>query len=112
LAIDLVVAGVSERSEPVAFLLCNHDRHVSLGLAPWMVIDMPEVAMLPLDDQGQRELDGMRAGRSVDDLDPVIDGVRMLEIQRRMSLRFPVGGFAQLASVGAGSISTRIVCRW
>jgi hypothetical protein len=103
---------MSERSGPDVFLICNHDGHVSLGLAPWTVIDLPDATVMPLDDQGQRELDRMCAGRSVDDLDPVIDGIRMLEIQRRMSLPFPVGGFAQLVTVSAESISARIVHRW
>jgi hypothetical protein len=107
---DLVVAGISGRDGPGAFFVCNHEGHSSLR--PWKVIDLASVTLMPLDDQAEAEFDREFAGRSVEDLDPEVDGARMLEIQRKMPLPYPIGGFVQLATVAEGSISTRIVRRW
>jgi hypothetical protein len=112
LAFDLIVAGISERSGPDAYFLCNHDGHKSAQLKPWTVTELPALIVVPLDDEGQEKLDLICAGRGTDELDPAADGVRILEIQREMNLTSPIGGFAQLTSVAAGSISTRIICRW
>jgi hypothetical protein len=112
LACDLVIAGISETSGPDAFLICNHPGHVTLGLAPWTLVDLPTITMMPLDDAGQQELDEMLAGRNLEDLDPVVDGIRMMEIQRAMNLSFSIGGFVHLVTVEAGSIVSRIIHRW
>lgn len=48
---------------------------------------------------------------SGDELDPERDGLRMLEIQRHRPSH-GIGGFAQLTTVTATGISTRIIHRW
>lgn len=55
-------------------------------------------------------------GRHVDDLDPINDGLALLEAQRRTPVeggRYLVGGFGQLTTVRrSGEITTRILCSW
>jgi hypothetical protein len=53
-----------------------------------------------------------------DDIDPVTDGLRLLELQRSAASKTDTGnfvitgGFAQLTTITAASITTRILKRW
>jgi hypothetical protein len=86
------------------------------GASAWIVQDPGELMISPLTDAIGAAIMSAFSGRgSYDALDPVTDGVRMIEIQRANwsfgDATLP-GGFIQLMSIAGGSISTRIVHRW
>jgi hypothetical protein len=114
-ALEIYVAGWHEDG-PDAFTI--HTSHVS-GLTPWRVVPLLDLAMAP----GELPIHAMcrpfLTGKVADDIDPRVDGLRILEAQRRHKARLPngdrmfaVGGFAQLTSVYRDSVSTEILHRW
>jgi hypothetical protein len=111
---DIMVGGISRLTGPDSFLLCTHARYAE----PWTVLDPGELMMSPMTPAIEQAVvsEFSRRSRSIDDLDPAADGLRMVEIQREHwpfgSDTLP-GGFVQLMSLGANSaITTRIVHRW
>jgi hypothetical protein len=110
-AFDIVVGGMSRFTGLDSFVMSTHDKY---GKA-WIIQDHGDLVLSPLNDEMAQAVMAAFSGHSVDTLDPVADGVRMIEIQRQHwsfgESIFP-GGFIQLMSITGGSISTRIVHRW
>ncbi|WP_027556196.1 hypothetical protein [Bradyrhizobium sp. Cp5.3] len=111
---EVVVAGISETTGPSAYLVASHGRYGE----PWIVHDLPGLVALPCDEE---ILHGIRTivppGASPDDVDPAREGVAIMEIQRKKPNldngdHCVVGGFAQLTTIAASGISTRIIHRW
>ena len=117
---DLVLAGISETRGPTAFFMCNHDGH-GPDVRPLQVVDLPALGFLPGGPEITAEIAAMLpAGGHSGMLDPVRDGLQMLEIMRRHPQPWygrdgetiDVGGFAQLTTVAADGISMRVIHRW
>jgi len=118
---DLFIAGWSETSGPSGYVLCNHARH---GIQPWQAIDLGPINLSPHSEAIKAELDlAYPKGVAADDFDPVFDGLRGLEIQRKhpvehhwekhgLRAHAAVGAFAQLTTVTAEAITTKILRRW
>ena len=114
---DLVIAGWSdERRRGETYVLTDHGRY---GFPPWTLKDFGKVLIMPADAETMgrirltpRELEGH--------LDPVRDGLRILEAQRHTKglqgaetePSHGVGGFAQLTTITAREITTRILKWW
>ncbi|RWC17053.1 MAG: hypothetical protein EOS51_18155 [Mesorhizobium sp.] len=92
---DVVVAGIGSKG-PAAYLISNHGLH---GLKPWHVFDIPYCLATPVVDQGLLE-----AVCWADD--PLAEFPRLVDAQRAEP---SVGGFAQLTSITAEGISTKLV---
>jgi hypothetical protein len=92
--------------------MCTHAKYAK----PWTVHDPGELLMGPLTEAMEQAVRSEFSGRGIDDLDPVVDGVRMIEIQREnwsFGDSMLPGGFVQLMSVGRdGLITTSIAHRW
>lgn len=110
----LVIAGISETRGPR--VLCVRSRAEG-GLPAWTAIDETPLFVQPA-------YDGI-AGIWIDSFDPEAfdpetDGIRVMEAQRHCLELHPttkeactvVGGFAQLTTIAAEGITTRIVKRW
>lgn len=67
---------------------------------------------MPLDDEAAGSVSGLLGERDVDELDPEADGLEILQVQRRMPLEMPIGGFVQLTSVTTASVRSRVIHRW
>jgi hypothetical protein len=116
--IELVIAGWSETFGPDAFVI----QLKSGSTAAWALQDIGAVMMAPSSPTIQQTvLAGMPQAGSADDMDPVHDGLAILEAQRAALIAVEkassdgmvtVGGFAQLTTVTSGSITTRIIHRW
>jgi hypothetical protein len=98
-AMDFVFAGWSETG-PDAFIVCSHDRWGT----PWTNIQLSGLVNIPGDQAIVDALD-------LSDIDPVRDGINMLEM-KRASGKYFVGCFGQLTSVYRDRIETKIICRW
>lgn len=116
-ALDVVVGGWSETHGPSAFLITNHDGY---GVEPWAAVDMEGLCVTP-GDPAILELVRARlpVGVTADTLDPVRDGLTILEAQREIGATTPKGlgvpgaaGFAQLTTITSDVITTRILRRW
>lgn len=113
---DLVVAGLSSSRGPDSFLICDHDRY---GGAAWSVIPLGPVCIAPADEETLARM-ALTEAELAGDIDPVEDGLRIIEAQRHCKAiqgeetepSYGVGGFAQLTTVRAGEITTRILRRW
>lgn len=107
---DLVVAGVSEfYGKPDVLAATRGPVPGPMDIGPWApwVSPLPDPGMMP-------GLDATSPG-----FDPVMNGADLLEAQRRQVIQPPgfppchiVGGFAQLTTVSAAGISTRMLKRW
>lgn len=111
---DIVVAGISETNGPTGFIVGNHTRY---GFDPWTVTRLEGLCMTPSSGELVTHVQREFADRSVDDLDPAAAGLHILELQHAAQLQpdsqFPhVGAFAQITSVTADRIETRILRRW
>jgi hypothetical protein len=91
------------------------------SLPAWTPIPIPEQSFTPFEVDGPIHADvwDILGGRSACDLDPRVDGLRIVEAQRRHKVALPdgwrahiVGGFCQLTSVRSDSITTEIIRRW
>jgi hypothetical protein len=115
----IVVAGFGEAG-PDSYVVANHGKYP--GIAPFTVTTTGPIAIMPEIDV-QRWADSI--GRTItgaDDLDPAVDGLKLLEIQRATPVPVLgneavqariVGAFAQLTTVHRdGTISTRVLRRW
>ena len=113
---ELFVAGFSEaQGRPELHVMFNHGQHGLPILTPILELDS---AVTPCDPAFVEHLgrEGFEAGES---FDPISDGLRLLRAQRAASWRGigggvvqAVAGFAQLTSVYADRIETRILERW
>jgi hypothetical protein len=119
-AFDLVIAGWSETAGPCAYLICNHERYGAKA-PPWQVTELGPISLLPNDEAIAAELQvAFPKGANPDELDPVADGLRILEIQRKHTVDHAgdfgtvraVGGFAQLTTIKQDAIDMRIIRRW
>jgi hypothetical protein len=114
---DLVIAGISSSGRTDSFLICNHSHH---RVPPWTPVDLGEFAMLPGDARMLAEVHARPPERLPSgDIDVGAFGRRVMEIQRREPHRhesgksYPnIGGFIQLTTVTAATITTRVVHRW
>jgi hypothetical protein len=115
---DLVVGGISESTGLDSFLISSHN-----GFAkPWVVYDLttlpklaPGLAMLPSIREMYPDIEAVLAGRSAADLDPVVDGIRLVEVQRAKWPGPPESSpdeFLQLMTITNDAISTRVIQRW
>jgi hypothetical protein len=127
--IELVIAGWSETVGPDAFVIQASaagnepiDRFLSEN-KPWILKDTGAAMMAPSDDAIQKAaLAAMPPTNTcADDMDPVRDGLAILNAQRDALIAVEhsashgmvtVGGFAQLTTVTADAITTRIIHRW
>jgi hypothetical protein len=78
---EVVVAGISETTGPTAYLMASHDRYGT----SWQVSDFSkmEVVLLPCDSETIRQVqESVFRGRAVDEIDPAIDGLAAMQIQR------------------------------
>lgn len=105
---EAVIAGISETGGPTAYIVASNDRYG----APWSVIDLEGFSATPVNDVIHRRLYEIAAGRYADQLDPVADGLAIMEAQRAAGEGAFVGGFAQLTTVDADGVHSRVIHRW
>jgi hypothetical protein len=116
---DVVVAGLSETRGPEAYLITSHENY---GRPSWLITDMEGLSIAPGNEEIHAEvLKLFPPGTQASEIDPVRDGIRLMEIQRNAIVPVAgaagrelrtVGGFIQLTSVTADGISSRIIHRW
>ena len=114
---EVVVGGITDDGVPDAYLVASHDRY---GFEPWKVTPVEGLTCLPNDPKLHAKIiASLPAGATPDDLDPVRDGLAIMELQRRNPAastegddRCAVGGFAQLTTITANEITTRVIRRW
>jgi hypothetical protein len=80
------------------------------------VSDVDGWALIPFNNAIDSELGFLRS-RTPDDIDPEVDGRRIMRVLRRHPVKYSnsvggVGGFIQLTTVVRSGIITRIVHRW
>ena len=76
-------------------MVVNHERYP--GHRPWTVIDLGDSGVTPADPEIIRAFQaGATSDASAETFDPVRDGIRLLEAQRRSEI---AGGFVQLTTV-------------
>jgi hypothetical protein len=107
--LEVVVAGMAGTSFD-CFFICNHSE---LGAEAFALQSMGDLAFLPGTEKVELDfIAGLPPHASANDIDPVTDGARLMDLQRQANLA-PIGGFAQLTSMDtSGAISTRIIKRW
>lgn len=107
---DGVIAGIKDDGEPDAFFFTTTDAH---GVEPWSTIDLSECSLLPMTAEAHAAFNAKYpAGTTADDLDPVRDGIAIMNIQRELNTGVPPGKFAQLTTVTQENITTRVIHRW
>jgi hypothetical protein len=115
----IVVAGFGAAG-PDSYVVANHGKYP--GIAPFTVTPTGPIAIMPqIDVQAWADSIGRNIARA-DDLDPAVDGLRLLEIQRATPVPVLgnesvqariVGAFAQLTTIKRdGMITTRVLKRW
>lgn len=115
--VQLFVGGWSESTDSDAYTILTEP---SSGVPAWEVVSLAEHSFTPFDANGpvHHAIWDIFAGRSVNELDPRVDGLAIMEAQRRHKAATSigrvhvVGGFAQLTTVTAKSITTEILKRW
>jgi hypothetical protein len=118
--LGMVVAGWGSAGAD-SYIVVNHNFYP--GVEPFTVASMGPIAILPSEIDMQEWVDGMgHPVESADDIDPAVDGLALLELQRRSMVPVAsnpavqakiVGAFAQLTTIKRdGEISTRILKRW
>lgn len=107
--LEVVVAGMAGTSFD-SFFICNHSE---LGAEAFALRSMGALAFLPGTEKVELDfIASLAPHASADDIDPVTDGARLMDLQRQANLA-PIGGFAQLTSMDtSGTITTRIIKRW
>lgn len=110
---EIVVAGMSETAGPSAYLVASHDRFGE----PWAVIDLSGLTVLPNDPELHERALNIAAGRGADAIDPIKDGLAIMEAQRAHPQLSNgdtcyVGGFAQLTTIDATGVHSRVIHRW
>ena len=115
---EFYVAGFSETTGADSYCVTSSE---ATGVPVWQVVDLGTSSFAPSD---QSVLDEMQRGlpanlRTLDDLDPEREGLRVLELQRARHFtgvdsveRMNIGCFAQITTVTRDAITTRILRRW
>jgi hypothetical protein len=115
---QMVIAGWSTaRRKPETYVLTDNGE--KLGIPSWKLQPFGALLVMPWDEDTAARIRLTKeemAGR----LDPVRDGLRILEAQRfakaiqgrETEAAHGVGGFAQLTTITAENITTRILKRW
>lgn len=114
--LEVVVAGISEARGPEAYAIFSHDRY---GIEPYTIADFDMLGMTPGECVSEF-LASLPNGAETDpnDIDPAVDGLRLLEMQRGTKVDSQIGNasvvgcFAQLTTITRDGISTRILKRW
>lgn len=105
---EVVIAGLSENGGPNAYLVASHDRY---GHA-WRIIELEGLSVTPANDAVQARIREIAAGRDANDMDPDVDGLAILEAQRAADAGAFVGGFAQITTIDAAGVHSRVLRRW
>lgn len=115
---DFVFAGVLSDGAPHAGIVCNHERH---GIPAYALTNLGELSLMPgTTEIGEKFRASYPHATSGLELDPAIDGLAILEMQRSEAVRVwgavdsisIVGAFAQLTTVYRDRIETSVVKRW
>jgi hypothetical protein len=117
--LGMVVAGWGAAGAD-SYVVANHGKYP--GIKPFTVTTTGPIAIMPqIEVQAWADAIGRNIA-GADDLDPAVDGLKLLELQRRAKVPVAsnpavqakiVGAFAQLTTVKRdGEISTRILKRW
>lgn len=107
---EVVIAGMSETGGPSAYLVASHNRYGE----PWSIVELAGLSATPASDAVHQRVFATADGRDADQLDPVVDGLAILEAQRahRFDDVVCIGGFAQLTTIDADGVHSRIIHRW
>lgn len=105
---EVIIAGISETRGPSAYLVPSHDHYGE----PWSIIDLEGLSATPASGVVHQRINEIAAGRNADQLDPITDGLAIMEAQRAEGSGAFVGGFAQLTTVDADGVHSRIIHRW
>jgi len=105
---EVVIAGISETTGPSAYLVASHSRYGD----PWSIVDLSGLSLTPASDVVHQSVFAIADGRDADQLDPVADGLAIMEVQRAERSGAYVGGFAQLTTIDADGVHSRIIHRW
>lgn len=117
-SLQIFIAGFSNASKPDAFTVLSRE---SDGLPAYAAVPVHAFSFAPFDKPAQDELGTLFGGRTADEIDPRVDGLRILESQRRHKMKnqhaggepvFGVGGFAQLTTIRRDMITTEVLHRW
>lgn len=114
---DVIVAGWSEQHKgPHAFVVATSDANAAAGLPAWTVVEIAGTLLTPSDSK--LAADFARLQLEFDD----DAAIALITRQRAIAAPSPdnppapgpygVGGFAQITTVGAHGIETRILKRW
>jgi hypothetical protein len=113
---EVVVAGWSGDG-PAAYMVASHGRHGD----PWEIIPLTGLCITPANAViHERMLAALPNGLTDDDVDPVVHGLAIMGIQRAYLIenhgidgRFcAAAGFAQLTTVTAEAVTSRVIHRW
>jgi hypothetical protein len=117
---EVVVAGWSETKGADCYILPTHDRYGE-AFSP---VAIEGVTCLPSDEILQPEIEALLVGLVADDVDPEVQGLAIMEMQRAhpvvhlvdqlgdLTPRRSVGGFAQLTTIRPDGITSKILRRW
>jgi hypothetical protein len=117
--VNLVIAGISERDGPNAFAIVSHE--TQFGLKPWMPTSVGPLMMHPADEVILARVRELYPHGDTERLDPRVDGLRLMELQRECGAPVPggtdricyTGGHALLTTIPASRvIQSSILKRW
>jgi hypothetical protein len=114
-AFEVVIAGISESDGPTAYVVPSDTRYGNA--APFDLIPIKGFVALPNSATISAAMAPlMPTSGNADEVDPARVGLAVMEIQRANpdvgDCLCPVGGFAQLTTVTADSVTSRIIHRW
>jgi hypothetical protein len=109
---DLFVAGISETTGPDSYVVASHDLHP--GIAAWSVFDPGYLCLTPQNEELLHAADARLSCRTWGQTWIAQIAGDIVREQRHIPCLggYMIGGFAQLTTVKAGSIETRIIRRW
>lgn len=107
---EVAIAGISEATGPTAYLVASHGAYGE----PWIIHDLGGLSATPANTEVHNRIVDIASGREADRLDPVADGLAIMEAQRaaRFDDGVTIGGFAQLTTIDADGVHSRIIHRW
>lgn len=122
---ELVVAGWStKRNKPESYLVAGVEPEFRQGRKrkAWELLELPEVLIAPRIGDAQIGSIRWTVPESAETFQPEVDGLKLLEAQRRLrgasdghpqrGLAHRIGGFIQLATISPDGIVSRILQRW